>query len=111
MENLQATITSPVLPPVESDQASSVQSGPSPVAEWAVNLSNAAISDPDLAMRLSSLQREEGEVRPIYRICIVLFGSISFNTLFFFRDLKVLNPSHHVAFLYQLKKEGMNLSP
>ncbi|XP_034234811.1 GRIP and coiled-coil domain-containing protein 2 [Thrips palmi] len=61
IENLQASITNPVLQRVESDQASSVQSGPSPVAEWAVNLSNTAISDPDLALRLSSLQREEGE--------------------------------------------------
>lgn len=62
MENLQASITNPVVLPVENDQSSSALSNPSPVAEWAVNLSHTAISDPDLAMRLSSLQREEGEV-------------------------------------------------
>lgn len=63
IENLQASITNPVSPSVESDQLSSVPvcQSSSPVAEWAVHSSNTAISDPDLAMRLSSLQREEGE--------------------------------------------------
>lgn len=37
-------------------------SGPSPVSEWAVHLPNPALPDADISIRLSSLQREEGEV-------------------------------------------------
>lgn len=57
LENLQTTITVSPAGLIESGQASSVQSNPSPVADWAAQITN---SDSDLAMR--SLQREEGEV-------------------------------------------------
>ncbi|KAJ1520627.1 hypothetical protein ONE63_003736 [Megalurothrips usitatus] len=60
LETLQASITNPV-PTGENDRSSSIVSGPSPVTDWAAQLPNATHSDPDLAMRLSSLHREEGE--------------------------------------------------
>lgn len=64
LENLQASVnnnpsSSAV---IESVQPSHVMSGNSPVSEWAVQLPNSARTDSELSIRLSSLQREEGEV-------------------------------------------------
>ncbi|XP_026278233.1 GRIP and coiled-coil domain-containing protein 2 [Frankliniella occidentalis] len=61
IENLQMSIKTYSTAPAESDRAPSVQSAHSPIAEWTAQLPSTVHSDSDLAMRLSSLHREEGE--------------------------------------------------
>ncbi|KAK3915376.1 GRIP and coiled-coil domain-containing protein 2 [Frankliniella fusca] len=60
IENLQMSIKSTSTAP-ENERAPSAQSAASPVSEWTTQIPNVVNADSDLAIRLSSLHREEGE--------------------------------------------------
>lgn len=61
LENLQESITHASVTNADYDKASSVTSNASPVVDWAAQIPSVSPPDPDVALRLSSLQREEGE--------------------------------------------------